>query len=96
MGEDEVVVFVVRADPALTEREVVLYAVQNMAYYMVPRYVHFVSELPKTPSEKVSKVPLRETAKASYATMWDREAHGIAVDRHTAARMAEKATAGTS
>jgi len=100
LGEDEVVVFVVRADPALTERDVVLYAVANMAYYMVPRYVQFVTELPKTPSEKVSKVPLRETAKTSYKSMWDREAHGLAVDRFSAARLlgnaADKATAGTT
>jgi len=97
LGEDEVVVFVVRADRTLTERDVVLYAVANMAYYMVPRYVHFVDDLPKTPSEKVSKVTLREIAKASYATMWDREAHGVKVDRFTAAKLAEtKATAGTT
>ena len=94
LGEDEVVVFIVRASDALDEREVIRYSVANMAYFMVPRYVTFVDDLPKTPSQKVSKVALREIAKATYRQMWDREAHGMAVDRFTAARLAA-ATSGT-
>ena len=84
LGEDDVAVYIVRALPALTEREVVEYAARSMAYYMVPRYVQFVDELPKTPSQKISKAPLRERAKSTYRAMWDREAHGIRIDRFTA------------
>jgi crotonobetaine/carnitine-CoA ligase len=88
LGEDDVAVFIVRSSPALSEREVIDYAVRSMAYFMVPRYVKFVDELPKTPSQKVAKPALREQAKASYRDMWDREAHGIAVDRFAADRLA--------
>jgi crotonobetaine/carnitine-CoA ligase len=92
MGEDEVVVFVVKAQSNLTERDVIEYAIMHMAYYMVPRYVHFMDDLPKTPSEKVSKVDLREIAKTSYNQMWDREAHGISVTRFTAQERSLKYT----
>lgn len=84
MGEDEVAVFIVRKDPALTEAEVVEYAVDQMAYFMVPRFVEFVEEMPKTPSQKIQKNQLREKAKAAARTMWDREAAGIAVNRFSA------------
>lgn len=87
LGEDDVAVFIVRASSALTERAVVEYAVRSMAYYMVPRYVKFVDELPKTPSQKVAKPALREEAKATYREMWDREAFGIVVDRFAADRL---------
>jgi crotonobetaine/carnitine-CoA ligase len=96
MGEDDVAVFVVRTDAALTEKDIVHYAVANMAYFMVPRYVSFVAELPKTPSQKVSKVALREQAKTSYRGMWDREAHGIEVSRFAALKAAAAPVSGTS
>ena len=84
MGEDEVAVFVVPADPDLTEREVVDYAVGQMAYFMVPRYVAFVESMPKTPSQKIQKTSLREQAKKAAEFMWDREAAGMKVDRFSA------------
>lgn len=89
LGEDDVAVFIVRSTPALTEQDVIEFAIRAMAYFMVPRYVRFVDELPKTPSQKISKATLREQAKAGYREMWDREAHGIAVDRFSAARLAQ-------
>lgn len=84
MGEDEVAVFIVPADRDLTEEEVIVFAVDQMAYFMVPRYVAFVDELPKTPSQKIQKTALRERAQSDYRSMWDREAAGIKVDRFTA------------
>ncbi len=96
LGEDEVVVFVVRRSPQLTEAQVVHHAVEHMAYYMVPRYVQFTEELPKTPSQKVSKVELRQVAKATYRQMWDREAHGIEVTRFTARNTATAAPAASA
>lgn len=53
MGEDEVCVFIVKAPGQLTERDVIEFAVDRMAYFMVPRYVAFVDEMPKTPSQKI-------------------------------------------
>jgi crotonobetaine/carnitine-CoA ligase len=84
MGEDEVCVFIVRRAGSLSERDVVEFAVERMAYYMVPRYVDFVTEMPKTPSQKIQKFALREIAKEKYRTMWDREKEGVKVTRFTA------------
>jgi crotonobetaine/carnitine-CoA ligase len=84
MGEDEVAIYVVRRSADLTEKDVVEFAIDRMAYFMVPRFVQFIDELPKTPSEKIQKFALREMAKASYKDLWDREKAGISVTRFTA------------
>ena len=84
MGEDEVATYIVRRSPDLTEKDVVEFAIDRMAYFMVPRFVQFIDELPKTPSQKVQKFALREMAKTSYNDMWDREKAGITVTRFTA------------
>jgi crotonobetaine/carnitine-CoA ligase len=47
----------------------------RLPYYMVPRYIRFVAELPKTPSLRVQKYLLRETG--ITADTWDCEAHGL-------------------
>ena len=86
LGEDEVAVYVVRAGTELDEVALVNFAVEKMAYYMVPRYVQFVDDLPKTPSQKIAKHVLRDQARESYRTMWDREQAGIEVNRFTALR----------
>ena len=51
----------------------------KMAYFMVPRYVTLMSELPKTPTGKIQKYTLREVG-VSEAT-WDRETLGIRLTR---------------
>jgi crotonobetaine/carnitine-CoA ligase len=50
-----------------------------MPYFMVPRYVRFVDALPKTPTERVQKVRLRDEG-VTPDTL-DREAEGIRVRR---------------
>jgi crotonobetaine/carnitine-CoA ligase len=60
-GEDEVMVFVVPEPGAtVTPEEVWAHADEELPAFAVPRYVRVVDELPKTPSEKVRKVVLRE------------------------------------
>ena len=82
MSEDEVMVsVVVRADHALDEAALVEHCQQNMAYYMVPRYVEFRADLPRNASEKVMKYKLREEAEARMSELWDREKAGIEVRR---------------
>ena len=46
---------------------------------MVPRYVDCVAELPKTPTGKIQRFPLREAGMTS--TTWDREAAGVRLRR---------------
>lgn len=51
----------------------------ELAYYMIPRYVRVLDELPKTPTQKVEKHVLREAGVT--ADTWDREAAGVVVER---------------
>lgn len=46
-----------------------------MPHFMVPRYFRFMNELPRTPSNKIRKVAIREDGVS--ADTWDREAHGL-------------------
>jgi crotonobetaine/carnitine-CoA ligase len=52
---------------------------ERMPYFMVPRYIRFVDALPKTPTERVQKVKLRD--EGITADTWDREAAGVKVKR---------------
>ncbi|MDP6621239.1 MAG: ATP-dependent acyl-CoA ligase [Alphaproteobacteria bacterium] len=81
-SEDEVMVsLVLRPGSNLTPAALIDFCQQNMAYYMVPRYVEFVPDLPRTMSEKVQKYKLRDAAEARLADIWDREKEGIVVKR---------------
>lgn len=90
MQEDEVMVSVVlRPGTMLTEHDLIGFCAGAMAYYMVPRFVEYVPELPKTMTEKVEKYKLRAAAEARIGAqisarigkVWDREQHGIVVKR---------------
>ncbi|MDF2368513.1 ATP-dependent acyl-CoA ligase [Sneathiella sp.] len=84
MSEDEVMVSVeCKEGHALNEEELVRYCADNMAYFMVPRFIEFVSELPRTMTEKVEKYKLKQNAQDRLEQIWDREAAGIVVNRHT-------------
>jgi crotonobetaine/carnitine-CoA ligase len=52
---------------------------ERMPYFMVPRYIRFVPALPKTPTERVQKVTLRE--QGVTPDTFDREAEGITIAR---------------
>jgi crotonobetaine/carnitine-CoA ligase len=72
-GEDDVKVVVVRkTGSALPEAELTDYLVERMARFMVPRYIEFVNEIPKTPTGKARKAELRD--QGVTASTWDREA----------------------
>jgi Acyl-CoA synthetases (AMP-forming)/AMP-acid ligases II len=58
-------------DPA----DLLKFLVPRMAYYMVPRFVRIVAELPKTPTAKVMKQMLR--TEGITADTWDRHAAGF-------------------
>lgn len=60
-GEDEVMIFVViEAGTELSAEDLWAYADIQLPGFAVPRYIRFVDELPKTPSEKIRKIELRE------------------------------------
>ena len=52
-----------------------------MSYFMVPRYVAFIDQLPKTASEKIEKYKLKQMAEQNRASLWDRELAGIKIGR---------------
>lgn len=79
-GEEEVLAVVVAhadrdADPASLLR----FLIGRLPYFMIPRYVDFRAELPKTPTHKIDIGALR--ALADSGRWWDREAAGIRVTR---------------
>lgn len=57
-----VALYVVRKNPALTEREVIEFCRQSLAAYKVPRHVYFRQELPKSNVGKILRKALREVA----------------------------------
>jgi crotonobetaine/carnitine-CoA ligase len=80
LGEDEVMAVVAPApgqtiDPA----QLIEFLRDRLAYFMIPRYVRILPELPKTPSSKVLKTQLRTDG--ITADTWDREKAGIVIRR---------------
>lgn len=75
-SEDEIKVVVVLHEGQKVEyEELIRYLEPRMPYFMVPRFIEFVNELPKTPTEKVRKQALRETG--VNENTWDMVAAGI-------------------
>jgi crotonobetaine/carnitine-CoA ligase len=80
LAEDEVKICVVlKGGEALTPEELIAYASERMPYFAVPRYVEFMNELPKTPTERIQKYLLKEVGVT--VNTWDREKAGVKVTR---------------
>jgi crotonobetaine/carnitine-CoA ligase len=75
-AEDEVKVCVIpKAGEELDPAELHEYCAGRMPYFAVPRYIEYISEIPKTANEKVRKNVLREAG--ITPNTWDRKAAGI-------------------
>jgi crotonobetaine/carnitine-CoA ligase len=82
LGEDEVAAAVIPiAGTMVTEVELIKHCQGNMSYFMVPRYIRFVSDLPRSGTHKVEKYKLRQKAEADRDLYWDREKAGVVVKR---------------
>ena len=78
--EQEVMaVIVIKPDHQIDLEQLIRFLEPRMAYFMVPRYVDLVSDLPKTPTGKIQKFPLREAGLTR--TTWDRELEGVKLRR---------------
>jgi carnitine-CoA ligase len=79
-SEDEIMIVCV-AEAGATPDPVALthWFAERMPYFMVPRYIRFVAALPKTPTERVQKVKLRD--EGVTPDTFDREAAGITIAR---------------
>lgn len=88
VGEDDVRVLVtLREGASVDPEDLLLYCVEKMPYFMVPRYIDIVDDFPRTPTAKVEKYKLR--AAGPGPTTWDREAHGWRVTREGLAKAAD-------
>lgn len=80
LGEDDVMIAVAPvAGHNIDHKELMLFLGERMPYFMVPRYIRILDELPKTPSSKVMKHILR--GEGVTPDTWDREAHNITFKR---------------
>jgi crotonobetaine/carnitine-CoA ligase len=79
-GEDDVrVLLVLRQGAGINPESLMDWLKGRMPFFMMPRYLEFVDEIPKTPTEKVLKVKLIE--KGLSAGVWDREAAGYRIEK---------------
>jgi crotonobetaine/carnitine-CoA ligase len=67
---------VLRPGAELDGQAMVAYLLQRLPHHMVPRYVEFLPELPRTPTQKVMKSKLRASG---HGASWDRKAAGVAL-----------------
>jgi carnitine-CoA ligase len=79
-GEDEVMAIVAPVPGAeLDPVELISFLTPRLPHFMVPRYIRFMNDLPKTPTQKVEKHVLR--AEGITGDTWDREQAGIRLKR---------------
>jgi crotonobetaine/carnitine-CoA ligase len=78
-SEDEIMIVCIAEGEAPDPAELTHWMAERMPYFMVPRYIRFVEALPKTPTERVQKVKLREEGITDDT--FDREAAGITIKR---------------
>jgi crotonobetaine/carnitine-CoA ligase len=78
-SEDEIMIVCVAQGAAPDPAELTRWMAERMPYFMVPRYIRFVDALPKTPTERVQKVKLRD--EGVTPDTFDREAEGITIAR---------------
>jgi crotonobetaine/carnitine-CoA ligase len=79
-GEDEVMAIVApvpggEIDPV----EIISFLTPRLPHFMVPRYIRFMADLPKTPTQKIEKHLLRQ--QGITEDTWDRERAGIRLKR---------------
>jgi len=67
---DEVAALVVAEDAAAGQEDaaaIARWALDEMAYYKVPGWIGFVSELPRTPTEKIMRAALKDAVAGQRA-----------------------------
>lgn len=80
ISEDEVLLVVSVAEgKQLDPVDLINFLIPRMAYFMVPRYVRILPQLPKTPTQKILKHVLR--SEGVTQDTWDREKAGIRLRR---------------
>jgi carnitine-CoA ligase len=79
LGEEDVKAFVqLKPGASATPKELFEFAVENLPFFMVPKYLEFIDEIPKTANQKSQRFVLRERR---GGTEYDREKLGVAARR---------------
>ncbi|MEH7177509.1 AMP-binding protein [Neobacillus vireti] len=78
IGEDEIkACIILKKDADISHQEIFNYCYENMGYFMVPRYIEFFEDFPRTPTGKVRKNILRgQGIRGLTSFTWDREKDG--------------------
>jgi crotonobetaine/carnitine-CoA ligase len=80
LGEQDIMIVVTLRSGCEPHPEALLdWLRPRLAHYMVPRYIRYVADLPRTPSARVQKHLLRD--EGITVDSWDREAAGIRIRR---------------
>jgi acyl-CoA synthetase (AMP-forming)/AMP-acid ligase II len=69
---EEVLAIVVPNGAAPDPQQVFAHCARHLARFKVPRYLRVEDKLPKTPSGKIAKAPLRERWRSERAGCFDR------------------------
>jgi len=62
---------VLKEGTSVTAEEIIEYCKKNLANFKVPKYVEFKDDLPKTPTGKIMKQPLREEEEAKSGKIFN-------------------------
>jgi carnitine-CoA ligase len=80
LAEEEVLaVVIVKEGVEMNPEELLDFCQPRMAHFAIPRYIRFVNEFPRTPSQRIEKYKLRE--EGVTPDTWDREHVGYKVMR---------------
>lgn len=91
VGEDDVRCVIIRSPgSSLKAVDLMDWLQPRMPHFMMPRYIEFVDEMPRTPSAKIEKYKLVEAGLGP--STWDREAEGYRLERAKPAATLSKAS----
>jgi carnitine-CoA ligase len=80
LSEEEVMAVVrLKKDQNAEPAQLLDHCVERLPHFAVPRYIRFVTEFPRTPSQRIEKYKLRKEGVTSDT--WDREEAGYVVAR---------------
>ncbi|MCP4751952.1 MAG: ATP-dependent acyl-CoA ligase, partial [Proteobacteria bacterium] len=72
LGEDEVMIYIITKENAQIDlKKLVEYCVENMAFFMIPRYIDIVSDIPRTGTLRAVKTEMKKRGVTERT--WDRE-----------------------
>jgi len=79
-GENELMLYVaLKAEEVLLPEELMMWLEEKLPYFAIPRYISYLKQLPKTPTERIEKYKLKELGIGP--DVWDRVAQGYKIKR---------------